>query len=292
MARSTKKLVNLDVVETSGVDRAAHLHDGFLVMKSATEQDRVTNQLLSALGKSKENNLSSVSEQIEAAVAKAAGDYEEKVAALEAALEAAKNQAADLALKLEEIQAMQGEEEMGDVEEAMPAPSEEVTAAMADVPEEVAKSILSLPAEQQEIMAKAFKAQSDATAKAVEEIRKERDIRLDAEAINKSKEVFKNVGIDHTSVAPALRRLSEINPELAKTVESVLATADAQISESGLLKEFGTSSTTAPSVMEEAKSLAKSLMESGAVKTLEQGIEKVLDGNSDLAKRYAQEVSR
>lgn len=282
--RPTKKLVSLDVLETSGVDRAAHLHDGFLVMKSANETNRVKALLLKALGKSKEDNLSSVQEQIELAVTKAVGEYEKEVVELTAALEAAKNQAADLAMKLEEIQAMSNGEEMSDVEEGMHSP--EVEAAMETMPDEVAKSILGLPAEQQEMFAKAFNAKVEEVNKAAAEIRKEREIRLDAEAVAKSKDVYKNAGIDHDVVAPALRRLTEIDPTLAKTVESVLSAADAQISESGLLKEVGTSSSEPATVLDEAKSLAKSLVESGVVRTLEQGIERVLDTNPELAKRY------
>lgn len=280
MGRPIKKLVNLEVIETSGVDRAAHLHDGFLVMKSA-EEALPNAQLQNAEGETEENNLDSTQEQIDLAVSKAVEGYEEKVAGLEAALEAAKNQAADLAMKLEEIQAMQTGEETseGDMADAVP---EEVAAAMEEMPDEVAKSIIALPAEQRDVMAKAFKAQA-------EELRKERDVRLDAEAISKSKETFKSVGIDHEVVAPALRRLTAVNPELAKTVESVLLAADAQMSESGLLKEFGTSTTSTTSVMDEARSLAKSLVESGVVKTIEQGVERVLDSNPELAKRYAQE---
>jgi hypothetical protein len=294
---ATRKLVDLDVTETSGVDRGAHLHDGFLVMKNANDTNRVKARLLEVLGKSKEDNLSSVKEQIELAVAKAVGDYEEKVVDLEAALEAAKNQAADLASKLDEIQSMQTAEKEMDAEKGEEVMVEAEADPMADpemedVPDEVAKSLMALPAEQRSLMAKAFKAQADEVAKATEEIRKERDIRLDGEAIAKSKETFKSVGIDHAVVAPALRRLSTIDPALAKTVESVLLAVDAQATESGLLKEFGSATGETPSVMDEAKALAKSLVDSGVVKTIEQGVERVLDTNPALAKRYAQEGNK
>jgi hypothetical protein len=281
---SNRKLVNLDVIETSGVDRGAHLHDGFLVMKNANDTDRVKTLLKEALGKFKESNLSSIQEQIDTAVAKATGEYEQQVTDLESALEAAKNQATDLASKLEAIQSMQSGEEATEVE----------MGDMAEVPDEIAKSLSGLPADQRESLVKAFKAQSEATAKAVAEIQKEKDIRLDGEAIMKSKDAFKHIGIDHNVVAPALRRLMDVSPDLAKTVESVLLASEAQISESGLLKEFGTSSTntTSVSVLDEAKTLAKSLVESGVVKTIEQGIEQVLDRNPDLAKRYTMEVNR
>ena len=292
MPRS-RKLVNLDVEETSGVDRAAHLHDGFLVMKNASEANRVKTQLLEALGKSKEDNLSN-QEQIDLAVAKAVGEYEEKVATLEAALAAAQAQAADLAAKLEEIASMKQEEES--VEAGYNTEKgemmDEVEMAMADMPEDMKKSVLSLPKEQVEIFAKAFKSQREEIAKASEEIRKERDSRLDAEAIAKSKETFAHVGIDHEVVAPALRRLSLTDEALAKAVENVLAAAEGQMAESGLLKEVGTASTSAPSVLDEATALAKSLVENGTVKTIEQGIEKALDSNPDLAKRYFMEANR
>jgi len=39
------------------------------------------------------------------------------------------------------------------------------------------------------------------------------------------------------------------------------------------------------------KALAKSLVENGTVKTVEQGIENVLDSNPDLAKRYFMEAN-
>lgn len=290
----TRKLVDLDVEETSGVDYAAHLHDGFLVMKNASDANRVKTQLLEALGKSKEDNLSN-QEQIDLAVAKAVGEYEEKVANLEAALAAATAQAADLASKLEEIASMKQEEESVEAGYNMDKGDmmlDEVEMAMTEMPEEMKKSIRALPKEQAEVFAKAFKAQREEIAKATDEIRKERDIRLDAEAVSKSKETYPNIGIDHEIVAPALRRLAITDDSLAKVVEGVLTAANNQLTESGLLKELGTSSTSTASVLDEATALAKSLVENGSVKTIELGIEKVLDSNPDLAKRYYMEANR
>jgi len=286
---ANQKLIELDVFETSGVDRAAHLHDGFIVMKNADKENQMKAQMLTALGISEEDDLSSVEEQIDLAVAKAVGEYEMKVVDLEAALEAAKNQAADLASKLEALMSTDSEEDEMDKGEYM---DEEMKAAMEMMDEEVAKSVMTLPAEQRSVFAKAFKAQADEVAKAAEEIRKERESRLDSEAIAKSKDTYANIGIEHEVVAPAMRRLSETNPELHKAVETVLAAAEAQVAESGLLKEFGTATGSTPSVVEEAKALAKGFVESGVAKTIEQGIEKALDANPELAKRYMEEVSR
>ena len=39
MANRTRKMVNLAIEETSGVDHPAHLHEGWLVMKSADESE-------------------------------------------------------------------------------------------------------------------------------------------------------------------------------------------------------------------------------------------------------------
>jgi hypothetical protein len=262
-------------------------------MKSASEANRVKAQLLTALGKSKEDNLTN-QEQIDLAVAKEVGEYEEKVATLEAALAAAQAQAADLAAKLEELTSMQGESESVEAGYDMDKMElmDEVEMAMTEMPEEMRKSILSMPKEQVAIFAKAFKAQREEVLKAADEIRKERDIRLDSEAIAKSKANYAHVGIDHEVVAPALRRLAQTDETLAKVVEGVLAAAEGQLAESGLLKEMGTASTTTPSVLDEATALAKSLVENGSAKTIELGIEKVLDSNPDLAKRYYMEASR
>lgn len=309
-----RKLTNLEVLETSGVDNAAHLHDGFLVMKSAEDKQQVTAQLLYALGKSKEDNLTE-NNQVELTKA----EYEDKIASLEAALEAAQAQAKDLADKLEEISEMgEGSEEVeagyrmkgddaekeemsekgmdmdkGDMDkEDMDKMEEddEVEMAMRDMPKELYKSVIHLPADQRSTFVKAFQAQQTEIQKASELVAKERDIRLDAEAVNKSKEEFSNVGIDHEVVAPALRRLEMQDEVLAKTVREVLTAADAQVSESGLMKEYGTANTSTGSVFDEATALAKSLVENGSAKTIEQGIDMVLDSNRELAKRYYEEA--
>lgn len=310
-----RKLTNLEVLETSGVDNAAHLHDGFLVMKSAEDKQQVTAQLLYALGKSKEDNLT---ENNQVALTKA--EYEDKIASLEAALEAAQSQAKDLADKLEEISEMgEGSEEveagyrmkgdMTDKEEhgdkamdmdkeemdmdkgdMMDKEEDEVEMAMRDMPKELYKSVVNLPADQRSTFVKAFQAQQTEIQKASELVAKERDIRLDAEAVNKSKEEFQNVGIDHEVVAPALRRLEMQDQSLAKTVREVLTAADAQVSESGLMKEYGTATTSTGTVFDEATALAKSLVENGSAKTIEQGIDMVLDSNRELAKRYYEEA--
>jgi hypothetical protein len=302
-----RKLTNLEVLETSGVDNAAHLHDGFLVMKSAEDKQQVTAQLLYALGKSKEDNLT---ENNQVNLTKA--EYEDKIASLEAALEAAQSQAKDLADKLEEISEMsEGSEEVeagyrmkGDMtdkeehgdkamdmdKEEMDKEEDEVEMAMQDMPKELYKSVVNLPIDQRSTFVKAFQAQQTEIQKASELVAKERDIRLDAEAVNKSKNEFQNVGIDHEVVAPALRRLELQDEFLAKTVREVLTAADAQVSESGLMKEYGTATTSTGTVFDEATALAKSLVDNGSAKTIEQGIDMVLDTNRELAKRYYEEA--
>ena len=263
MTNSVQKLVNLDVTETSGVDRAAHLHDGFLVMKSVDETRKAS--LLEAMKKSKEDNLNL--DEFETEIRKAKEEFDSKTSELQAELEKAKMAEEDLKAKLEELDSANADEENSE-KDGMPA--------------DVKKSLDALPSAERELLKAAFKGQ-------METLQKERDERADVEAIAKSREVYKNVGIDHDSVAPALRRLSVIDPELAKAVDGVLAKAEAQIAESGLLKEVGRSTTSTGSVFDEAKSLAKALVDNGSVRTIELGIEKVLDSNPELAKRYNKE---
>ena len=188
---------------------------------------------------------------------------------------------------MQEVEA--GYDEVASMMDETEKEMDEVEMAMAEMPEDVAKSLRSLPKAQAVVFAKAFKAQQDEVAKAAEEIRKERDIRLDSEAIAKSRAQFQNVAIDHDAVAPALRRLASVD---AKTVEDVLTATDAQISESGLLKEMGSATTSVSTALDEVRAEARNLVENGLAKTIEQGIEKALDANTELAKRYFQEVSR
>ena len=275
VGKPVRKLVGLEVTETSGVDRAAHLHDGFLVMKSAEEEKNTQNLVLEALGlrKSEEDTLSEVVENNELEKAETAMDGENSPEmSLEEELKSYKKKYAEL------------EKKMADM---MPA---ETKKSYENLPEEIAKSLDGMPEEQAEVFAKAFIAQQEELAKAKESAAQERDERLDAEAISKSRESFSVLGVDHDTVAPALRRIAAIDENLAKSIETALVSADAQLTEAGLLKEFGTAkAVSSASVYEEAKTLAKSLVEGGVVKTIEQGIEKVLDSNPELAKRYYKE---
>lgn len=276
VGKPVRKLVGLEVTETSGVDRAAHLHDGFLVMKSAEEEKNTQNLVLEALGlrKSEEDTLSKVVENNELEKAETAMDGEDTPEmSLEDELKSYKKKYAELEKKM-----------------AGMMPAEKTKKSYDNLPEEIAKSLDGMPEEQAEVFAKAFIAQQEELAKAKESAAQERDDRLDAEAISKSRESFSVLGVDHDSVAPALRRVAAIDENLAKAIETALTSADAQLTEAGLLKEFGTAkAVSSASVYDEAKTLAKSLVDGGVVKTIEQGIEKVLDSNPELAKRYYKE---
>lgn len=278
VGKPVRKLVGLEVTETSGVDRAAHLHDGFLVMKSAEEEKNTQNLVLEALGlrKSEEDTLSKVVENNDLEKGETAMDGEDSPEmSLEEELKSYKKKYAELEKKM-----------MGMM------PKEKMKKSYETLPEEIVKSLDGVPEEQAEVFAKAFIAQQEELAKAKESAAQERDERLDAEAISKSRESFSVLGVDHDSVAPALRRVAAIDENLAKAIETALSSADAQLAEAGLLKEFGTAkAVSSASVYDEAKTLAKSLVENGVVKTIEQGIEKVLDSNPELAKRYYKETN-
>jgi len=74
---------------------------------------------------------------------------------------------------------MQSEEMSAEADTEKTEMLDEVEMAMNEMPDEMKKSIRAMPAEHVAIFAKAFKAQRDEVLAATEEIRKERDTRLD-----------------------------------------------------------------------------------------------------------------
>lgn len=202
-----RKMVDIDVVEVSGVDHPAHLREGWLVRKAATQADIDT--LFGDINKQKDvepvadEYKAPTQEEYEALVAKAA-----KADSLE-------TENAELVAK----------------------------AAAAKVEEEDAQETLlkSVPQEVRDMIAKA---EADA-AEARAEIAKERDARLDADAVNISKATFKSLAFDHNTVAPALRRLALVDADVAKAVGEALKAAEGQLESAGLFAEIGKSSTDA-----------------------------------------------
>ncbi len=257
MAR-TRKMANLVIEETSGVDHPAHLHEGWLVMKSADESEvqRVLDETLT-----KEESMPKDMQDEKDPLAT------EEVDKAEMTLEEAMKKIADLEAKLSEMDKMYEEKE----------PKSEKTEDedfMKSAPESVVKMI------------EDFKKQAET---ATEELRKEREAKADAEAIEKAKG-FSNLNLDAEKVGPALRRLSTVDADLAKSVEEILTSVNAQAESANIFAEIGKSADfTTGDAYGRLTAMAKSAVEEGNAKTFEQAFANAASSNPELYVQYRNE---
>ena len=247
-------MVNLAIEETSGVDHPAHLHEGWLVMKSAEESEvqRVLDESLTEEDSIMEDTTTTATD--------------EQVAKAEMTLE-------DAMAKIAELEAKLSEKEMAKEEEPKSEETEDEDY-MKSAPESVVKMIEN------------FRKQAeDATA----ELKKERDARADAEAVEKAKG-WANLNLNAEKVGPALRRLSNVDAELAKSVEELLASVNAQAESAAIFAEIGKSADfKSGNAYERMTTLAKSAVEEGVAKSFEQALADVATKNPDLYSQYLSE---
>jgi hypothetical protein len=244
-----RKMVNIDVVETSGVDHPAHLHEGWVVMKSADPAS--VENLFGNLNTTKEVTPMAdlTKEEQDALVAKAAK------------LEA---ENAELTTKLAK---------------AAPAPAPTQEDLLKAVPEEVRQMLKAAEQEREDLKKQA--------AADREELRKEREERLDAAAISSSKSMFKSLAFDHEVVAPALRKFADANPDVAKALTDVLKAAEGQLESAGIFQELGKSAgETAKTAAERIKEAADELRKADSSLTPETAFTKAVEANPDLYIAY------
>lgn len=245
--KAQRKMVALDVSETSGVDHPAHMHEGWVVMKSASPETV--------------ENIFNVDTQTKGpAVADEVNEDVEK--ASQAEVDKLKAENAKLKKELDEAKAQpfptkknaDGEEEEEDILKSVP---EAVRKMLADRDEEIRKNR--------------------------EDFEKERNERLDEKAITKSRGTYKALAFDHDKVAPALRRIAEENPDLATALEEAMGAADGQLESAGIFQELGETSTgTSGSADDRIDAAAQELVDAGTVTTKAQGIAKALQDNPAL----------
>ena len=256
MLARTRKMANLVIEETSGVDHPAHLHEGWLVMKSADESEvqRVLDETLT--------EEDSIMEETTTAATDA------QVEKAEMTLEDAMKKIAELEGKLSEME-MSKEEKMSESDE-----TEDEMEYMKSAPESVVKMIEN------------FKKQAET---ATEELRKEREAKADAEAIEKAKG-FSNLNLDAEKVGPALRRLSTVDADLAKSVEEILTSVNAQAESANIFAEIGKSADfTTGDAYGRLTAMAKSAVEEGNAKTFEQAFANAASSNPELYVQYRNE---
>jgi len=260
----TRKMVNLAIEETSGVDHPAHLHEGWLVMKSASESEiqRVLDKSLTEEDSNMEDKKTT-----EATEDKVEKTVEEELAAAQARI-------AELEAKLaekEEKPELEVEMAMGQDSEE---PKKEEEDYMKSAPAPVVKMIQDLKKQAEE-----------ATA----ELRKEREARADAQAVEKAKG-WANLNLNAEKVGPALRRLSETDSELAKSVEEILSSVNAQAESASIFAEIGKSADfKSGNAYERMTTLAKSAVEEGVAKSFAQAMADIATKNPDLYSQYLSE---
>ncbi len=282
MAKATK-MVRLAVDETSGVDHPAHLSEGWLVMKSANaEEIEAVIDSLTETTITKEDSVSDESTVVtedavvaEAPVAEAtetespADDKDAKIAELEAELEKAKKMPAFMS-----PDKMDGETD------------DEYAKRMKKMEEE--KKMKKPMEKSLESVEKAFAVEKARADEAVALLQKERDERADADAVAKAKN-WNNLPLEAEKVGPALRRLSQINEELAKSIEGILDAVNTQAKTSNLFAEIGKAADASTDAYSRLTALAKAAVESGVAPSFEVAMADAAVANADLYKQYLTE---
>jgi len=281
MAKATK-MVRLAVDETSGVDHPAHLSEGWLVMKSANAEeieaviDSITETTIT-----KEDSVSDESTVVtedavveEAPAAEAtptespAEDQDAIIAGLEEELAKAKAAKAD-------AMAQMPDESDADYAKRMKEMK------MSKKPAFMEKSL--------ESVEKAVAVEKARADEAVALLQKERDERADADSITKAKN-WNNLPLEAEKVGPALRRLSLIDEDLAKSIEGILSAVNEQAKTSNLFAEIGKSvDSSAVDAYDRLTALAKAAVESGVAPSFEVAMADAALANTDLYKQYLTE---
>ena len=273
----TRKMVGLNIEETSGVDHPAHLHEGWLVIKS---ENSGVDDLLSDLKANKEPDASlsmeetmPQDEKVELAAPMADekdkmsyADMEEKIKKLTEELEKTK-------AELDKSKKMKKADETEEVET--------VDSLIKSAPEPLRKMLADLEQEKSDALAKA--------AQAEEVLKSERTTRANAEAVEKAK-AWKFLSLDAEKIGPALRQLAEVDAELAKSVEEALTSVNAQAESANIFAEIGKSANpTTGNAYEQLTSMAKSATETNNGLTFEQAFANVVTSNPDLYAQYLSE---
>lgn len=314
MSRQTRKMVNLSIEETSGVDHPAHLHEGWLVMKSASDED-----ILKAMRPMKTEGGVEFPAEAFAYVPDPESpstwklrlweDPEQKVTARQVGMAVAALGAGFRGNKVQipsgDMAAVKGkvrsawskanagrDSEMPSVLKA--ADDQEAPVEQSDM-QELQEILKAAPEEFRNVIEGVLKERDDALAKMAESedlLRKERDERADAEAVDKARQSFGALGLDPEVVGPALRRVGDINPDLAKALGDVLAAANAKVESADIFTEIGKAGRPMGSTYEQAEAMAKAAVADGRASTFAQALTDVFASNPDLYQQYSSEQGR
>jgi hypothetical protein len=287
-------MVAMEVFETSGVDHPAHGHEGWLVTKSAGagRSARLHNLLKgTTMTPTKEALVKSVNES----------DAADSVKAF---MLKSIDLTDDIAAAAELWQSLRAKQEAGDPETpTVPEAVAPVAAAAAPAPApavpDVFKSLgaaeqveLAKAAEENPALLKALNAIGVQAQEALAKAAEERNTRLDTEAIQKSRDSFKHVALDHDSFAPALRKMAETDPKAHAAILEVLEKAEGQLEAASLFQELGHGQRHAVgkgAAMQKATGIAQALVAAGSVKSIAEGVAKAFADDPALYAEHEQE---
>lgn len=273
MARKAPKMTELVIEETSGVDHPAHLHEGWLVVKTSSTQSAadVIATLPEPLGESMTEEVTAEAEaEVTLAADEPTPETEPESKATEEELAMAQARIAELEARIAELE---GASEEAPMEESAEG-GDDLVALAKSAPEPIRKAL--------EDMAKA-------KAEAETALAKEREDRADADAIAKARTTFQHLSLDPEKVGPAMRRLALIDGDLAKSVEDALISADAQNEAADIFTEVGKGYVPASDAVAKMTSLAKAAVAEGTAATLEQAMARVATENPALYNEYLAE---
>jgi hypothetical protein len=267
-------MVNLAIEETSGVDHPAHLNEGWLVMKAADPSDiqRVLDESLNKEYLVKPEDKKKADEEM------LPTDEMDKEMTIEVETDEEEAPMDKESAPEEETD----EEKMARLREMQK--SQDVTAEefIKSAPQSVVKEFQALRKAADEAVLKAALVEA--------ELKKEREERADAEAVEKAKEYTTHLSIDPAKVGPALRRLATVDTELAKSLEEVLTSVNAQAESANIFAEIGKPAEfNGDNAFSKMTAMAKSAVESGVAKTFEQALADVAMTNPELYKQYLTE---
>jgi chromosome segregation ATPase len=272
MARKAPKMTDLIIEETSGVDHPAHLHEGWLVIKTSDVSSvaDVIATLPEPLGDSSmDDQATEVTnaaedtpvENAEEGMTTEAKEMDEELAMAQARI-------VELEARISEL------EGAANVEDVMEESADDVVALAKSAPEPIRKALEEL---------------TKAKAEAENALAKEREDRADAEAIVKARATFSHLNLDHEKVGPALRRLAVMDESLAKSVQDALVSADAQNESADIFTEVGKGVVPKGDAIEKMTSLAKAAVAEGKAATVEQALAQVAVQNPSLYNDYLTE---
>lgn len=267
MARKAPKMTDLVIEETSGVDHPAHLHEGWLVIKAS--QAETVADVMAVLPETVGERMT---DETTAEVVNAAEeDSADKMENMEPEAKQMEEELAMAQARIAELESRIAELEGQDEQEPM---------------EEAADDIVTLAKSAPEPLRKALEDMQKAKEEAETALAKEREDRADAEAIVKARETFSHLSLDAEKVGPALRRLSLIDGDLAKSVEDALIAADAQNESADIFTEVGKGVAPKGDAIEKMTSLAKAAVAEGKAATVEQALAQVAIENPALYNDY------